>query len=79
MSPPTNPTPPAQTLAANPVLVAAPTDVAVHRELRHTPLYKKWWLWTVVGVVAAGAAIGIGVAIADSNGGPTRFPTVYVP
>jgi tetratricopeptide (TPR) repeat protein len=27
-----------------------------------TPVYKRWWLWTVVGVVAAGAAVGVAVA-----------------
>ncbi len=30
---------------------------------RKTPLYKKWWLWTIVGGVAAGAAIGAGLAV----------------
>jgi len=28
---------------------------------RATPLYKKWWFWTVVGVVVAGTATGLGV------------------
>jgi hypothetical protein len=28
---------------------------------KHVPVYKKWWLWTIVGVVAAGAvAAGVG-------------------
>ncbi len=31
------------------------------------PVYKKWWLWTVVGVVAAGAAVGIGVGVTQSS------------
>lgn len=28
-----------------------------------TPLYKRWWLWTLVGVAAAGAAAGVIVAL----------------
>ncbi len=33
-----------------------------------TPLYKRWWLWTLVGgVVAVGAGVGVGVALATSS------------
>lgn len=44
-----------------------------------TPMYKKWWLWTVVGVVAAGAtatAIGLSVATRtpDTSGWPVSQP-----
>jgi tetratricopeptide (TPR) repeat protein len=28
-----------------------------------TPLYRRWWLWTVVGVVAVGASAGIAAAV----------------
>jgi tetratricopeptide (TPR) repeat protein len=34
---------------------------------RPTPVYKKWWLWTIVGVVVAGAATGIAVGVIESN------------
>jgi tetratricopeptide (TPR) repeat protein len=34
---------------------------------KSTPAYKKWWLWTVVGVVAVGAAVGIGVGVTASQ------------
>lgn len=34
---------------------------------KSTPLYKKWWLWTIVGVVAVGAAVGIGVGVTASQ------------
>ena len=40
-------------------------EVASHVALKasSTPVYKKWWLWAVVGgVVAVGAGVGIGVA-----------------
>jgi hypothetical protein len=32
-----------------------------------TPVYKRWWLWTVVGVVVVGAAVGVGVGVAASR------------
>ncbi len=28
------------------------------------PLYKKWWLWTAVGVAAVGIGVGLGVGLA---------------
>ncbi len=35
-----------------------------------TPLYKKWWLWTIVGaVVVAGVGAGVGVAVASPRDG----------
>lgn len=34
-----------------------------------TPVYKKWWLWTIVGVVAVGAGVGIGLGVTHSNSG----------
>jgi tetratricopeptide (TPR) repeat protein len=38
---------------------AAPSLTAEAPATReHTPLFKKWWLWTAVGVVAAGAVVG---------------------
>jgi tetratricopeptide (TPR) repeat protein len=30
---------------------------------RPQPVYKRWWLWTIVGVVVAGAAVGVGVGV----------------
>ncbi len=47
-----------------PVLVLAPPTAA---EPARVPTYKKWWLWTIVGVVAAGAATGIAVGLTQSN------------
>lgn len=29
-----------------------------------TPVYKKWWLWTLVGVGVAGVAVGVGLGVA---------------
>ncbi len=33
----------------------------------HTPAYKKWWVWTIVGVGVAGAALGVGLGIGLSS------------
>jgi tetratricopeptide (TPR) repeat protein len=35
-----------------------------------TPVYKKWWFWTAVGVVAVGGGVGI-YAATRSDGPPT--------
>lgn len=32
-----------------------------------TPIYKKWWFWTIVGVVVAGAVVGVVVATSSSS------------
>jgi len=31
-----------------------------------TPVYKKWWLWTIVGVAAAGVGVGLGIGLTQS-------------
>jgi hypothetical protein len=31
------------------------------------PLYKKWWLWTVVGAVAVGVGVGLGVGLTQTR------------
>jgi hypothetical protein len=33
------------------------------RRADSTPLYKRWWLWTIVGLVVAGAAAGTAIAL----------------
>lgn len=33
------------------------------------PVYKKWWFWTAVGVVAVGGVTAAGVAAANNSGG----------
>jgi hypothetical protein len=40
------------------------------------PVYKKWWLWTiVVGVVAVGVGVGLGVGLTSSAGYPGTMAT----
>ncbi len=43
-----------------------------------TPIYKKWWLWTIVGVVAVGAGVGAGLGVHYSNSGDSAptMPTI---
>jgi len=43
--------------------VAPPAPIAVEKKAERAPVYKQWWLWTVVGVVVAGAAVGVAVAL----------------
>ena len=40
-----------------------------------SPVYKKWWLWTAVGVVAA-AGVGVGLGISLSQQSSRSFPGV---
>jgi hypothetical protein len=43
-----------------PIPAQAPADAAPSERV---PVYKRWWLWTIVGVVVAGAAAGTAVAL----------------
>jgi len=52
------PVTPALMIVARPAVPA----VTVERQ-RPTPLYRRWWLWTTVGVAAAGLAVGLGVGL----------------
>ncbi|MCU1282896.1 MAG: hypothetical protein JWM53_6442 [bacterium] len=45
---------------------------------RATPTYKKWWVWTLVGVaVAGGAAAGLAVGLSRSGGSTPTAPTSF--
>src|SRR5262249_18699687 len=50
-------------------------QVQVSAPLQPTPVYKKWWLWTVVGVVPVGVAVGVGVGVGTESS-PRSLPTV---
>jgi tetratricopeptide (TPR) repeat protein len=65
---PSPPTPPNQTTLSTNNIVAEKTQPQ--------PVYKKWWVWTIVGgVVVAGVAVGLGVGLSRGNGGNV-FPSV---
>jgi tetratricopeptide (TPR) repeat protein len=64
----TEPPPPAPvtTQPASTTVTAQPAPV------EKTPVYKKWWLWTAVGVVVvAGVGIGLGVGLSSSGSTPS--------
>ena len=51
-----------------PIVGPTPTSApVVVQPVRHadsrTPVYKKWWLWTIVGVAVVGAAVGVGLGV----------------
>lgn len=50
-----------------PLIVAEPPR-------RPAPVYKKWWLWTAVGAVAA-AGVGVGLGVGLSRPGDPAVPT----
>lgn len=77
-------TPPQQNPGVAPAPVAPHAKVAEQPTLSTTtaapqrggtPVYKKWWLWTIVGVAAAGVGVGLGIVLTrgSSNAG-TTFP-----
>ncbi len=45
---------------------------------RHVPAYKRWWVWTAVGVVVAGAATGLALGLTQGSHEQT-LPAVHVP
>jgi tetratricopeptide (TPR) repeat protein len=73
--PPLITTPPVVAPAAN----DSATTLARPAPPRRQPLYKKWWLWTAVGVVVAGAAVGAAVGVTSSGASEPTFPVVHAP
>ncbi len=66
---------PRATTTAPPALVATAPE-----QPPRTPVYKRWWLWTAVGVVVAGAATGIAVALTtpkDASIPPGATPVMF--
>jgi tetratricopeptide (TPR) repeat protein len=61
-------TPRASPILANP---NSPAVSPAHAATTGKPIYKRWWLWTVVGVAAAGVAVGAGIALAPGPSAPS--------
>ncbi|MDB4967740.1 MAG: hypothetical protein JWN44_3429 [Myxococcales bacterium] len=60
---------------AAPMAASPPTNVLTARPpARRQPVYKRWWLWTIVGVAAAGAATGIAVALTSQRTESSLMP-----
>jgi hypothetical protein len=51
--------------------------VEVPRQDKNVPVYKRWWLWTIVGAVVGGSAITAGVL--GSREAPVDGPSVQLP
>ena len=85
-SPPNTPQSPPSEIEPAPasVLSAAPSPPAsapTQTETSKTPLYKRWWLWTLVGVGVAGVVTGIVIATYPTAPAspPVRPPDAYYP
>jgi tetratricopeptide (TPR) repeat protein len=60
--------PPVAPVVTPPPAVTPPPPAHDEPRAERTPLYKKWWLWTLVGgVVVAGAVVGITVGVLASR------------
>jgi tetratricopeptide (TPR) repeat protein len=66
-------TAPAAALTSKPASSAAVVSAAAPP--KRTPVYKRWWLWTAVGVVVA-AGVGVGVGVGLSQQESRHYPGV---
>lgn len=71
------PTPPATAPAGDkavPPAALPPSSAKTSTDIpADTPVYKRWWFWTVIGVAVAGAATG--AVVATQTGGSDRLPS----
>ncbi len=73
--PPAAPEPPAAAVEKQPQASAPVTSNPVEAR-RETPVYKKWWLWTIVGVVVAGGVVTTAVLVTRPNSTWSNAPDV---
>jgi hypothetical protein len=76
--PPPAPPPTVVTPPPSPPRVESPPLVVV-KPPPPTPIYRRWWLWSAVGVVVAAVAVGLGLAyglpsLPQTSGGVFTFP-----
>ena len=74
--PPTELNPPRPAVAPpSPTEHVATNVLVAERPPAKQPIYKKWWFWTTVGLVAAGGvAVGLGVGLSRSSAGLRVLP-----
>ena len=75
---PTTPTTTTTTTTSEPATATGNALTASAPPSDRQPIYKKWWLWTAVGVVVVGAGLGIGlgVGLSKSKSNSTTYPAV---
>jgi hypothetical protein len=71
----TKKTPPQGTITPTERPSAAPVVASTTAPADKVPVYKKWWLWTAVGVVVIGVSLGVGLGLGLS-GSDTFDPTL---
>jgi hypothetical protein len=70
--------------APAPAPVHHPAPAPVHHEVaaaapKHTPVYKRWWLWTtIIGVAAVGVGVGLGVGLTQKPSFDSTLPDFVV-
>jgi tetratricopeptide (TPR) repeat protein len=69
-SPAVAPPPPSE----HPILISK--DSPTSKSERSKPIYTKWWLWTIVGVVVAGGVVAAAVVTTQPSGSWTNAPDV---
>lgn len=74
----TAPTPPVVATPEPPAAAPAPVEPAPRSASSDRPVYKRWWLWTIVGVAAAGAAVGLGVGLTQQKSFNSTLPDLVV-
>lgn len=69
-------TPPPPTSEPPRVEPAPPLALKAAPPPRRKPVYKQWWLWTLVGVGVAGAATGLALGLTLGRPAPNSYPAV---
>jgi hypothetical protein len=68
---------PAQPTTVTPAQPVSVAPAAVATSPAPTPIYKKWWLWTIVGVAVIGIVVGIAAGVSSGHPSlPNHFPGV---
>lgn len=68
--------PPTSTVPVPPSPATAPPLAATTPIHRDRPLYKRWWLWTIVGGVVVAGAITAAVLATSTKGSWSQLPDV---
>jgi tetratricopeptide (TPR) repeat protein len=77
-APTTTESAPAQATTSAPAAAVTTTQAETKSEApaKKTPIYKKWWLWTIVGVVVVGAVVAGAVVATTPSGSWSNAPEV---